>query len=510
MCTILPQVFYDVAQECIAPFRPCFSREAAFRHFVWFILSKCVGTYEHGVTDAVRLHSYSMEYEDLDRCYENLIKFFRADSYRLESLERCWMSVVSKDSRVFRKEGRAFVIIDGHNAIRCGRYMPAVQKMLQNSESPTKPQVTFGQIWGVCSVLAGNEESKLYPIPLTAEIQSGDEVIRRWETEAKASQKRDEGGFVLHEDGEKNFTGSHVERLVRNAIAAVRYFGKIYLLGDRYFLSAKTLTLIRGLCPCNEVVFVTKAKRNCIAYGIPEKQAGEKKGKGRPRKKGERVAVASLFSEKEKFKRTTVQIYGEDKDVAYREEVLLWGQGLYQELKFVLVEYDGVQSILVSNDTSLDAVSMIEDYSLRWKCEQLYKVQSQTTGAYDSHFWTKALPKLDRYRRKDSKDPLDGVDSDSAKRRILKTFRAYERYTFMSLVAHGITQLLALELAGKGYRSPLYLRTRPEKVCSEENIIKDLGSLFFKGIASTIARPIPDKNKMASPILPKTTPAIHQ
>ena len=105
---------------------------------------------------------------------------------------------------------------------------------------------------------------------------------------------------------------------------------------------------------------------------------------------------------------------------------------------------------------------------------------------------------------------MDDVDSDSAKRRILKTFRAYERYTFMSLVSHGITQLLALELAAKGYRSPLYLRTKPEKVCSEENIIRDLGSLFLKGIASTATRPIPDKNKMASPILPKTAPAIHQ
>ena len=510
MCTILPRIFYDVAQECIVPFRPFFSREAAFRHFAQFILSKCVGTYEHGVTDAVRLHSYSMEYEDLDRCYENLIKFFRADSYRLDALERCWMSVVAKSHSVFRRDGRAFMIIDGHNAIRCGRFMPAVQKMLQNSESPTKPQVTFGHLWGVCSVLAGDGDKKLYPIPVSAEIQSGDETLRRWETESKMSRKSDEGGFVRHGDGEKNFSGSHVERLVRNAIATVKHLGKIYLLGDRYFLSAKTLTLIHGLCPNNEVVFVTKARRNCMAYRIPEKNAEARKGRGRPRKKGKKVVVASLFSEKDKFKRATVNIYGEDKNLVYKEEVLLWGQGIYQKLKFVLVEYDGVQSILVSNDTSMGAISIIEAYSLRWKCEQLYKVQSQTTGAYDSHFWTKALPKLDRYRRKDSKDPLDDVDSDSAKRRILKTFRAYERYTFMSLVSHGITQLLALELAAKGYRSPLYLRTKPEKVCSEENIIRDLGSLFLKGIASTATRPIPDKNKMASPILPKTAPAIHQ
>ena len=502
MYTVLPQVFYDVAQECIEPFRSCFSRGAAFRHFANFVLSKCVGTYEHGVTDSIRIHSHQMEYPDLNRCYENLIKFFRAGSYSLGDLEKCWMSLMSGSGRAFRKDGRAIITIDGHNAIRCGRYMPAVQKMMQNSESPTKPQVTFGHLWGVCSVLAGSEESKIYPIPLTAEIQSGDEVIRGWETESKMPQKSDERGFVLHEDGEKNFTGSHVERLVRNAIATGRDFGKIYLLGDRYFLSAKTLTLIHGLCPNNEVVFVTKARRNCMAYRIPEKNAEAKKGRGRPRKKGDRVSVSSLFSEKGKFRKATVKIYGKNTELGYREEILLWGLGLYQKLKFVLVEYDGVQSILVSDDISMDAKSIIEHYSLRWKCEQLYKVQSQTTGAYDSHFWTKALPKLDRYRRKDSKNPLDDVDSDSAKIRILKTFRAYERYTFMSLVAHGITQILALELAAKGYRSPLYLRTKPKKVCSEENITRDLGSLFLKGIASTIMKPIPDKNKKASPCLP--------
>ena len=89
------------------------------------------------------------------------------------------------------------MIIDGHNAIRSGRFMTSVQKMLQNSESPTKPQVTFAHLWGVCSVLVGSEESKLYPIPVSAEIQSGDETLRRWETESKISRKSDEGGFVL-------------------------------------------------------------------------------------------------------------------------------------------------------------------------------------------------------------------------------------------------------------------------------------------------------------------------
>lgn len=88
---------------------------------------------------------------------------------------------------------------------------------------------------------------------------------------------------------------------------------------------------------------------------------------------------------------------------------------------------------------------------------------------------------------------MEGVDSDSAKIRILKTFRSYERYTFMSLVAQGITQILALELADRNYQSPLYKGMKPKAACSEENVIKDLGSLFFKGVASVLMKPIHNK-----------------
>ena len=103
-----------------------------------------------------------------------------------------------------------------------------------------------------------------------------------------------------------------------------------------------------------------------------------------------------------------------------------------------------------------------------------------------------------------------GVDSDDGKTRIIKTFRTYERYMFMSLVTHGITQILALELVDRNYRLPLHMRTKPNAACSEENIIKDLGSLFFEGIASVAMKPISEKNKKASPSLPNKACLIHQ
>ncbi|MEG1928773.1 MAG: hypothetical protein RR090_09155 [Niameybacter sp.] len=44
-------------------------------------------------------------------------------------------------------------------------------------------------------------------------------------------------------------------------------------------------------------------------------------------------------------------MYGKEETVSYYCINLLWGPKLYQELRFVLVTYQGKQCILVSTDT---------------------------------------------------------------------------------------------------------------------------------------------------------------
>ena len=68
---------------------------------------------------------------------------------------------------------------------------------------------------------------------------------------------------------------------------------------------------------------MTKAKSNCIAYRIPENRNEDERGRGRPRKKGARVPLSSLLSEKEKFKKATLRINGKDTELRIREETLL-------------------------------------------------------------------------------------------------------------------------------------------------------------------------------------------
>ncbi|PRX74302.1 hypothetical protein B0G52_102329 [Cohnella sp. SGD-V74] len=135
---------------------------------------------------------------------------------------------------------------------------------------------------------------------------------------------------------------SHVVQMIEQAFVAALTFGRALLLLDRYFLSIPALQrLAEG---DGAVHIVTKAKMNAVAY---------------------------------------------EKTVSFLCVDFLWGQGWYQELRFVLVRHAGRLAILVSTDLSLTATEIIELYGYR--------------------FWSASMPKLNRYRRKGEADSLEQV-----------------------------------------------------------------------------------------------------
>ena len=76
------------------------------------------------------------------------------------------------------------------------------------------------------------------------------------------------------------------------------------------------------------------------------------------------------------------------------------GQKLYQELRFVLVEMNGIQSILVSTSLKLEPLSIICLYSYRFRIECTFRELKQQTGAFCYHFWSKHMPKLSYSKRR--------------------------------------------------------------------------------------------------------------
>ena len=204
------------------------------------------------------------------------------------------------------------------------------------------------------------------------------------------------------------------------------------------------------------------------------------------------------------FKKTTITIYGKEQEVSYYCINLLWGQKLYQELRFVLVSYNGINSILVSTDLMLNAETIIRLYSYRFKIECTFRELKQVIGAFSYQFWCKSMPKLNRFKKKTEIDSIDKIEDQKVKERILSTLNAIEMYVMCSCIAIGLLQIIALsfsatELSNKFFR---YLRTPSKEIVSEATVAcylrKNIFRIMAKNAGLSITKII--KNKQVDPL----------
>jgi hypothetical protein len=437
--------------EILSTFRTCFSRTAAFEWFVVIVVGLMVRSDHLGVTSIVR---------DLTldpRHYESMLHFFRSSAWSLESLRLAWQRVVHRSAPLLRVRGRVVLVGDGMKQAKEGRHMPGVKKLHQESENVSKGEYIFGHLFGAIGVLAGTQH-KWFCLPLFINLQDGVKAIFKWASDTKQRE------------------GSHVVQMIEQAFVAAHTFGEALFLLDRYFLSIPALQrLAEGK---GSLHIVTKAKMNAVAY---EKPAPKKPGRGRPPKKGEMLKLAQLFQTRAAdFQTAAVTLYGKEESVSFLCLDLLWGQGLYQELRFVLVRHGDRLAILVSTDLSLTAAEIIELYGYRFKIECTFREMKQVIGAFGYRFWSSSMPKLNRYRRKGERDPLEQVTSESDRQRIRLTLQAIEGFVMCSVIAMGIVQLLALRFSGQ---TPAlffrYLRTPSKSIVSEATVTVYLRKSIF-------------------------------
>ncbi len=144
-----------------------------------------------------------------------------------------------------------------------------------------------------------------------------------------------------------------------------------------------------------------------------------------------------------------MELYGKQETIRYYSTDLLWGQKLYQELRFVLVEMNGNQNILVSTSLELEPLSIIRLYSYRFRIECMFRELKQQTGAFCYYFWSKHMPKLSYYQKVGEADPLERVKGERSRRNILKAVRATETHMALSCIAMGILQGVYVYSVGK-------------------------------------------------------------
>lgn len=399
--------------------------------------------------------------------YLPLLHFFSSTGWDLTDLRTHWYYTVAQSGYIMKtSNGKKILAGDGCKQSKEARYMPGVKKLFQESEDTTKPTYIFGHLYGAIGALA--ESSKeVFCIPMRMSIQDGLSEAADWE-ESTVSNK------------------SHVEQIIQNGSEVAEQVGDSVLLLDRYFLTRPALKMLNK---CNaeakhKLYIVTKAKdNNLTAYEEPEpKKPGQR---GAPRKKGATIKPWTYFKNKDLFQNATVKMYGEEKEVQYLCRDLLWGKGLYQKLRFVLVMIGDTRSILVSTDLTLPPTEIIVLYSRRFRIETLFRSFKQDICGFGYHFWTKAIEKMNRFKKKDDPDPLSKISEEDDQKKVLRKVRAIECFVHLCCIATGIIQLLSFQEneESKVHRA-FYLRTYRRKKASEAMVLWYLRKYFFALLAS--------------------------
>lgn len=446
---------WKFVNDTIQEFRECFSRQAAFKWFVVAIIGLMVRTDHLGVTSIIRTLGINPRY------YESFIHFFRAKSWKLEAIRNKWIGIVMKSGLVYSICCKPLLIGDGVKQSKEGRKMPCVSKLAQESENSAKPQFINGHHFGAIGVLLGIS-SKLFCALLSMRLHNGNEAIGKWADVEFANE-------------------SHTVRMIREACHIASQTQSCILTLDRYYLTAPALFALDEAhkeASKTLISLVTRAKRNVVAYEKPI----AKTGRGRPAKKGASVKLQTLFTtESASFQTATVEIYGRIENVEFLAIDLLWGQGLYQELRFVLVKYGSTEAILVSTDLTLSPESIIEIYSFRFKIECTFREFKQNIAGFAYRFWTSAMPKLNRFDKNIHRtDNLEAITCDKQKTDIVNTFNAIEGFAMFAVIAFGLVQMVALrfgkEINDSSFR---WLRTIRNNTPSEATTIDFLRKSIF-------------------------------
>lgn len=404
------------------------------RTFLWMIvclMGMSVRTDLMGVTSIVRALGL------LPACYDRILDFMHSPALSLHTLTRLWRGLVFKQPSILRCNGKPVLVGDGIKVAKAGKKMPGVKKLHQQSESNTKPEYIFGHSCQAVAVLM-KAASSVFAVPLACRIHEG----------------------VVYSNRDKRTLLDKMILLIDSLDVAEPF----YLVADAYYATGK---IVRGLL-AKQNHLITRLKSNAVAYELPpEPDANAPKKRGRPRKYGEKIQIASLLENEEAFMRAQSPIYGE-RNVTIRFQAidLIWRPvGIL--VRLVIVRHPTRGSIfLMCSDLTLAPLDIIKIYGLRFKIEVSFKQALRVIGTFAYHFWMAAMTPI----RRKSGDQYLHMKTAEYRDAVRRKLAAYHRHIQLGLIAQGLLQILSATVPQHIWRSfGSWIRTiRPGLAPSEQ------------------------------------------
>lgn len=382
--------------------RPACSRLRTFLWFATCVAGLTVRTERLGVTSIVRALGLR------SALYDRLLQHFHGTGIDLDAMTALWTRLVWRlFSNPVTVNGRAVLVGDGIKIPKCGKKMPAVKLLHQESDSNTKPDYIMGHSLQAVSLLVHAARS-VFAVPLAIRIHEG--LV--W-------SNRD--------------TRSLLDKMLL-LLRIVDVPQSAYLVADAYYASRK---IINGLLRQGHHL-VTRAKSNAVAYAAHPPCAT--RSRGRPRRYGAKVKLRSLLADTTLMMQADSPLYGEENvSIRYRVCDLLW-RPVGRLVRFVVVIHPTRGCwLLMSSDTSLDGIDIIRLYGLRFKIEHGFKQAVHVLGTFTYHFWMSGMKRL---RRRNGNQYLHR-ESDRYRDAIKRKINAYHLFIHAGIVAQGLLQYLA-------------------------------------------------------------------
>jgi len=469
---------FQLVNIILHEFRNCFKRIAAWKWFVVLVLGFMLRSKHMGVTSTISQLRLD------PKVYHKMLHFFRSQAYEVVDLYEKWTELVLKDQSVLRISERIVMNGDHIKISKEGRRMPDIEILHQESENSGKGEYIAGHTYAqIAGIITSNNTSR--SIPLVTEPQKSPPKI-------PGTKKPDGDTLVIQ-----------MAKLALNAAEyAYKATGETSIGAFDAYFSKGTMfnTLKSKRTPDGRPLMsiVTRAQDSYVGFVPavpPQKNNDNKRGPGRPKKEeagkhiyGEKIKLKDLLKDTSKFTETTLVLYGKKAKVKYFCIDLLW-KSTDDIVRFIVVDSDRGQCVLMSDDLTLEPEEIITIYSLRFKIETGFDEQKNDIGCFEYHFWTKCLEK--RKKRKASAPPP--LSDERSCLKVNEAKKAISSFVCLGTIATGILTIIAFKHDCEIWaRYPGWIRTLrvriPSIAVTREALAQDFHALLHRFPHSSVSR----------------------